>query len=215
MKVAHRLLLAILDEVKVISKDGNGSPIEIMVDNSFVKTMITDFYSNKINVVPIKELENGKKFNTNIHSGFEFSEEMLHEYCRAKTQEGNTPMNFWGNLLKMIDMALDTNDGVSAIWDINLIMKCDVSILDESVPNFLPNSFEMVDEIPTFKTWRNWRGQNEFFQNGDDVYFLTITSRRLGMAEIKALKTYSTNNPSFNIIFLSKKEFIQERESWQ
>ncbi len=184
-------------------------------DNSATKKIISDFYKNKINVNPITTMENRSKFNTVTHNGFEYTESMLHEYCRMNTEEGGIPMSYWGNLLQMIDFALETNDGICNIWEINLIAKCDVSILDELTPLWLPNSSELIEEVPTQKKWRNWRGKDEFFQNGSDVYFLTFTDSRLDMSQIKKLKEYSNENPSFNMLFLSNTEFRQERETWQ
>jgi hypothetical protein len=187
------------------------------VDNTPVKGMINDFYANKINVNPITTKENGNKFNTVIHNGFEYSEEMLHEYCRMKTENGES-MSYWGNLLSMIDLALYTNDGVCNIWDVNLILKSDVSILNEETPSFLPNS-KIIDEDGVFvsqKLWKNWRGENNFFQNGNDIYFLTFSNGiRLNMAEIKQLKQYANSNQSFNMLFLSNTEFLAERNTWQ
>lgn len=189
-------------------------------DNTPVRHMIDTFFSRNQNTHGITD-KNGVPFDTTKYNGFKFSEEMLYAYCEnrnATTAYQNSllpvdsedlvsPMSYWGNMLAMIYLAINSNNGVSEIWDINLTIKANESILEEYVPDFLPQCTITIDDVETQVKWKDW-GDIDNKKVGAEVAIPTIIGdRKLNMWEVYALYVYMKNNPVLEIQFMSNVEY--------
>ena len=168
-------------------------------DNSMVKAMIEEFHTDKTNVKVITEDQDKVKFNTIKYNGFSFPEELLHEYCKENMEEG-VPMSFWDNILFMIELAITAPGNTCRIWNINLALEANPSLLEATTPAFLPNSkTEEGDQM----LWKDWSSNTEL---DDKVYLLTNKYSKLSMESIMALKEYGEDNSSYGIVFKSYKD---------
>lgn len=172
-------------------------------DNTGVQHMIALFKKWHI-IKPIFEGPNGK-FDPVNYQGFEFSDAMLEKYCEMYG------LSFWGNVLEMMRIAEESENGVSCIFDVNLAIEFNPEMLDAYMPQSLPFSTIEIEGEALPQTWRNWRKQwneNEpFFSKNDKAYMLTITDKKLNQKQILALKSYKDENPDFEINFLTYKQY--------